>query len=271
VPSPIAAASAAPQAPAPRPADPPPPGDRPGQSWTSPRDGLDYAWLPSASSFKIGCVGSDKECYDDEKPRKAVAFAQGFWLTKTEVTVAAYKRFAEATGRPLPSENPLFNPGWQRDELPMSYLSWDEAASFCAWAGGRLPTEAEWEYAARGGRDGNKYPWGQDPPACRKGAPNGARFNDGAACKDAVPDPVGTYAANRVGLFDVAGNVWEWCDDWYDPKAYAADAKSPAASKERVIRGGAMNSKASGLRLSLRNRLSPTSRSVYVGLRCVMD
>jgi serine/threonine-protein kinase len=265
VPSPTAEVSA------PQPVEERPPvTSKAGQSWTSRRDQLTYAWIPPSASFKIGCVPADKECYDDEKPRKAVAIAQGFWLSTTEVTVGAYKRFGEAVGRALPAA-PRFNGEWKRDELPMSYVTWDDAAAYCAWAGGRLPTEAEWEYAGRGAEGGNTYPWGQTPPVCHRGAPNGARFSDGAECKDGSPEAVGSYAPNRLGLYDVAGNVWEWCADWYAPRAYAAESAAASTGKERVLRGGAMNAKASGLRLSLRNKMAPATRSVYVGFRCALD
>jgi serine/threonine-protein kinase len=270
-PSPRTAATlaAAPSAPARTPVERPPRSAKGGDSWTG-RDGLAYVFVPAAS-FKIGCVPRDRACYDDERPRQTVTLAAAFWMSKTEVTVGAYKRFAAATGRSLPSEAPRFNVEWSRDDLPMCYVSWDDAADYCSWVDGRLPMEAEWEYAGRGGRDGDLYPWGQDAPVCREGAPNGARFNDGMLCKDGTPGPVGAYGSNRLGLADMAGNVWEWCQDRYDPKAYAADAKPRPDAKERILRGGAANAKAPGLRLSLRNRMVPTTRSIYVGFRCAID
>jgi serine/threonine-protein kinase len=264
-----ATVAAAPSAPARTPVERPPRNAKRGDSWTG-RDGLAYVFVPAAS-FKIGCVPGDKGCYDDEKPRQTVTLAAGFWMTKTEVTVGAYKRFAVATGRSLPSEAPRFNVEWSRDDMPMSYVSWDDAADYCSWIDGRLPMEAEWEYAGRAGRDGDLYPWGQLAPVCREGAPNGARFNDGMACKDGTPGPVAAYGPNSLGLADMAGNVWEWCQDRYDPRAYAADAKPPSNAKERIIRGGAANAKAPGLRLSLRNRMVPATRSIYVGFRCAID
>ena len=115
----------------------------------NPKDGLKYVWIP-AGTFVMGCSPGDHECFDDEKPSHRVTISKGFWLGQTEVTVGGYKRFVTVTGRQMPSA-PLFNSGWENDGMPITDVTWNDAHDFCIWAGGRLPTEAEWEYAARGG------------------------------------------------------------------------------------------------------------------------
>jgi serine/threonine-protein kinase len=259
-PTPGSAPSAAPVA------SPPP---RPGEG----RDGLEYVFIPPQSGVVMGCVAGDKDCFADEKPVHKVTLPRGYWLGKTEVTVGAYKRFSAATGRAMPTAPPS-NPGWSNDEFPIVYLAWGDAAAFCEWTGGRLPTEAEWECAARGGAAGGKFPWGNGSPVCRPGAPNGARFEDGLACKPTGPERVASFEPNAFGLYDMSGNVWEWCADWYGARSSAdpaTDPKGPPSGAERVLRGGAFNSNVKGIRVSLRNHLVPVSRSVFVGLRCARD
>jgi len=126
----------------------------PGTVRENPQDGLKYVWIPPGG-FEMGCSPEDKECFAEEKPAHQVTITKGFWMGQTEVTVGAYKRFAAATGRQMPPEpdfsgRPL-DPGCGNEALPIVDVTWDEAQAYCAWAGGRLPTEAE---------------WGNAPPCC---------------------------------------------------------------------------------------------------------
>ena len=170
------------------------------------------------------------EGYDDERPQFRASLPE-YYMGAYEVTNAQWKRFADETGYGVPWSNgriPL-----DCEDYPVADLNWGDAAAYCEWAGLRLPSELEWEKAARG-TDGRDYPWGDvwDPTLCRNGV------DDGSA-------PVGSYPDGRspYGLFDMAGNVWEWCADWYDAGAYGyyarGDLSAPPRGEYRVLRGGA--------------------------------
>ena len=215
-------------------------------------------------TFVMGCVSTDTECFDDERPAHRVTVSQGFWMDATEVTVAAYRKFARATGRTLPPA-----PAWGlADGQPVTNVMWDEAVAYCGWAGGRLPTEAEWEYAARGGSEGWKFSWGA----------TASRDNanwDGSEGRDRWTRvaPVGSFEPNALGLLDTAGNAWEWTADWFDARAYAGspaiDPQGPASGTLRVVRGGAFNVQPRSLRVSNRGKFSPAARNEAFGFRCV--
>jgi sulfatase modifying factor 1 len=225
----------------------------------------EMVWIP-AGEGEIGCVAGDAECYEDEKPAHRVILARGFWLDVTEVTLAQYRRFAQATGRPLPPP-----PGFPQGEShPVVSVGFDDAVAYCSWAGGRLPTEAEWEYAARGGSSGWKYPWGGS-------AVSGQANAEGISPGDtwARTAPVASFPANGFGLFDMAGNAWEWCADFYASGTYrtgpAADPTGPATGTQRVLRGGAWNSQVKSLRASNRGKALPSLRLELNGFRCARD
>jgi formylglycine-generating enzyme required for sulfatase activity len=236
-------------------------------------DGLDYVRIP-AGTFQMGCAGGDTRCDPDELPRHAVALEREVWMSKSEVTVGAYKRFVAALQRPLPAA-PFFNPGLAKDDDPVVRISWNDATDYCRWAKGRLPTEAEWERAARGGREGTRYPWGDAAPVCRPGAPNGAMFDDRLGCNKNGPARVGASAANAFGLVDMSGNVWEWCQDrWHESYAGApsdGDAWESGDGTARVLRGGSWFGRPKELRASHRGWHTANGWSVLIGFRCVRD
>ena len=233
---------------------------------TNPKDGLRYVRIP-AGPFRMGCSPSDTECYADEKPAHDVQITKSFWMGQRPVTAGAYKRFVGSVGKAMPAE-PVYlgknlNPGWKDESLPMTMVSWDDARGYCEWAGMRLPTEAEWEYAARAGSTGARYgvldeiAW-----YAKRIIENGNR-----------PHPVGKKKANAFQLFDMLGNVWQWTSDWFDDGYYkashGADPRGPSSGSQRVLRGGSWGVSPRIVRASCRGLDGPAVRSDNVGFRCV--
>lgn len=250
-------------------------------------------------SFMMGCTGEQgKDCGDDEKPAHQVTVGT-FFLGKHEVTVGLFRAFVQATGHRTTAEQEggsyIWNdsewkltPGvtWEHDEEgrkrdasgdrhPVMHVSWHDAVAFCAWLGNstgkryRLPTEAEWEYAARGGNLGRagsqnrstKYAGGSDLGSVGWYADNSGR----------KAHPMGQKAANELGLYDMSGNVWEWCQDWYGENYYkgspATDPAGPSSGEYRVVRGCSWDTDASGCQLALRFRFTPDVRYSGLGIR----
>ena len=263
-------------------------GAKRGEVRVNPKDRLNYVWIPSGS-FQIGCSPGDNECYDFEKPAHQVSISRGFWLGQVEVPVIAYKHFAEATGGQMPPEpnfngRPL-NPGWGDDTMPIVDVTWDDAQAYCRWAGGRLPTEAEWEYAARAGSTAARY---GDPDEIAWYAGNSGRQRLDSETTSKKEDQanfvkvlnengngmqdVGQKRANALGLLDMLGNVWEWVNDWWDQDYYqtgpSRDPMGPGSGTHRVIRGESWLGAPKDIRVSLRNRRNPGDKDFDLGFRC---
>ena len=233
---------------------------------------LDLPWVRvSAGEFQMGCVPADDGCLDSERPRHQVRLSRPFDLMATEVTLGQYAAFLNATGYPPP---PLPNYE-QRSDHPVVNLTWIDAAAFCDWAGGRLPTEAEWEYAARAGHDGRIFWWGD------ASSRDWANFGDRTCCEGATGGadiwlytaPVGSMPANDFGLHDMTGNVWEWVDAWIDqyPDGPIVDPTPSASGELRVMRGASWLNDPFVLRLSVRLAFAADGRTSNVGARCARD
>jgi sulfatase modifying factor 1 len=257
----------------------------------NPKDGLKYVHIP-AGTYTKGCVATEPVCSDAEKPAHPVTISKPFWIGQTEVTTGAYKAFAKATGASLPPE-PSFrggrslNPSWSKDDLPIVQVTWAEAKSYCEWAGGRLPTAAEWEYAARAGATGLTYgdvdaiswnaknsgsPWDYDKVYKEQAGSDGRKMLDLMKDHDNAIHPVGQKQPNAWGLYDVLGNVLEWVSDWDGPvpAGQDTDPHGPAEGTRHANRGASWITGPDRIRFT-----GPTSgaieyRSNYLGLRCVL-
>jgi formylglycine-generating enzyme required for sulfatase activity len=215
---------------------------------TNPKDGLTYVWIPPGT-FTMGCSAGDGECNDSEKPAHQVTITRGFWIGQTPVTQEAYER---VTGT---------NPSRFRGaRLPGEGVTWEEARAYCEAVGMRLPTEAEWEYAARGG-----------DAAARYGPVDVVAWHRGNS--DAKTHEVGQKQANGFGLYDMLGNVWEWVADWYERyhAGPVSDPRGPLSGTSRVLRGGSWYDDPRLARASYRLRIGPENRFHYIGLRCAGD
>jgi len=219
-----------------------------GSKKVNPKDGLTYVWIPPGT-FLMGCSPGDSECLEDEKPAHRATITRGFWLGETPVTQQAYQR---VTG-----QNPSHFDG---ANLPVESVNWDEARAFCMAIGGRLPTEAEWEYAARAGSRGARYgnlddiAWYQE--------------NSGGTTQG-----VGQKRANAFGLYDMLGNVWQWVADWYGsyPSGGESDPSGAESGNHKLLRGGSWVNLSGVVRVSFRNGYVPILRENGIGLRCVRE
>jgi len=245
----------------------PPPSDRARQ--ITGKDGAPMVLIP-AGEFIIGSRDDDKSADNDERPAHSV-YLDGFYIDQYEVTTSRYAEFFQETNRPAPafwSEQVLK----QHGRKPVVGVHWNDAAAYCSWAGKRLPTEAEWEKAARG-TDQRLYPWGNTVPNQQL-----ANYNRGFEFKNyEVLTDVGSFEGGKspYGAYDMAGNVWEWTADWYDESYYRTsperNPKGPSSGEYRVFRGGSWGIASGNVRSADRDRNTPTIRSVNIGFRCARD
>lgn len=218
--------------------------------------GYDLIYIPEGR-FWMGSV--DGAGYENEHPRHEV-YLDGYYFGKTEVTVGQYRRFCRETGREL------FDQGDHGDTAPVVYVTWNDATAFCSWAGLRLPTEAEWEKAARGGSTATFW-WGD------VASHNSANYTgiSGADTWDDV-SPVGSFPPNPFGAYDTAGNVWEWVNDRYGSDYYKGSPDTnpagPREGKNRVLRGGSWDGPSDFMRPARRAFDYPDYESDLLGFRC---
>jgi Tol biopolymer transport system component len=257
-----------------------------GDTWTRAADGMEMVYVPS-DSFEMGstvdqideamslcdqypdaygkCV---RRRFEVELPQHSVAL-DGFWLDRTEVTNAQYALCVEA-GQCQPSR--LANDeAYNQDDSPVAGIPWADAADYCTWAAGRLPTEAEWEYAARG-PEGSIFPWGEAFDC------TGGNLDEKiTGCDEGYdgPSPVGSFpdGASWCGALDLAGNVWEWVADFYGP--YPAEQQEnptgPATGTERLLRGGSWGYLPAFVRTAYRYPVPPDADYLAVGFRCALS
>ena len=193
---------------------------------------IEWVDIP-AGTFIMGSPKSEFKRQDDERQHHVTLSA--FKMSKYEVTFEQYDLFCDATGRKRPSDN-----GWGRGNRPVVNIGWDDATAFAEWMGCRLPTEAEWEYACR---DGKTTPFSTGDTLTTSHANfNGIYYINNTAIGEYREKtlPVGSFAPNAWGLYDMHGNVWEWCSDWYGvySKKAQINPKGPISGDRRVIRGG---------------------------------
>lgn len=246
-----------------------------GDTWTRPADGMVMVYVP-AGEFEMGSMEGDS----DEQPVHTVVL-DGFWIDHTEVTNAQFTAFLNEQGNQweldltwlelededclIEQEGGEYRPKSGYADHPVVEISWCGAVAYCEWAGSRLPTEAEWEYAARG-PDGHIYPWGNDAPTCEL-----AQFNKcswSTVLGGSLP-----AGASWCDALDMAGNVWEWVTDWYGsyPSRQQVNPMGPSSGEYRVLRGGSWFSEPYAVRGAVRRMRSPSDSSSEGGFRCTRD
>jgi len=247
---------------------------------------LEEMVLVSAGQFWRGCNEVlDNNCWSSESPYHEVTLSS-FLIDRTEVTQRAYQVCVEADVCIRPScidTSSRYCFGyiseyWNPDECPncpVSCLEWEQAKTYCEWIGKRLPTEAEWEKAARG-TDGQIYPWGNNLPDCTHALYQDCE-RDAERTDFLRVQQVGSYpnGLSPYGALDMAGNVWEWVADWYDQNYYTVSPNEnptgPESGSERVRRGGAWCNGSGGIRTSSRNSGNGNCWRCEVGVRCAAD
>ena len=237
----------------------------PGERLTTSLDSLKPSDAPMAlvpaGEFTMGST-----LREDEKPVHRV-YLDAFYMDKYFVTVGQYAKYLETTGMKAPPEWDIMNQA-QHQKRPVVNINWSDASTYCKWAGKRLPTEAEWEKAARG-TDGRLYPWGNEPPTRLHANFGKKSWEDHMALV-----PVGMFEMGKspYGIYDMAGNAWEWVNDWYDHDYYkkspAKNPQGPATGKSKVVRGGNWLYVPEFLRSSFRFNAEPSRGKFGYGFRC---
>jgi formylglycine-generating enzyme required for sulfatase activity len=218
--------------------------------------------LVPAGEFLMGSWTGDV----DEQPMRRV-YLDAFFMDKDQLVVGQYAKFLEATSHSVPPEWNIMSRAMHKNR-PVVNVGWADAAAYCKWAGKRLPTEAEWEKAARG-TDGRLYPWGNDPPT-----PLHANYGKTGSNSHGTLAPVGMLEDGKspYGIYDMAGNVWEWVSDWYGADYYKTgplqNPTGPPTGDYKVIRGGSWGSGPEGLRAAEREIHLPSFRGSGTGFRC---
>jgi formylglycine-generating enzyme required for sulfatase activity len=288
-----------------------------GYTWTRPADEMAMVYVPGGT-FQMGSTDAEieaafDECerthgsgecqrsqYGDESPKHTVTL-DDFWIDQTEVSVFQFRRFVAETGYETDAEREdgswlpttAGEPGWvygvnwhhpegsdssAQDKHPVVLVSWNDASAYCEWTGARLPTEAEWQYAARG-EQGYIYPWGDTFDGVRL---NFCDTNCTADHKNTHYDdgyeriaPVGSYptGASWCGALDMVGNVWEWVADWYDDYPFEAQTNptGPATGDAKVLLGGAWGFSQRNVRAANRIGIPPDARGDATGFRCAVS
>jgi formylglycine-generating enzyme required for sulfatase activity len=247
---------------------------QPGETRLRSLDRMEMVYVP-AGPFTMGNDHGDSP----ERPAHTVTL-DAFWIDKYEVTNAQYRACVAAGACHPATECDWGQPTYDavdKGNYPVVCVNWQDAQNYCTWVGARLPTEAQWERAARGD-DGRLYPWGHEfDPARLNFCDKNCEFANAAADADdgyVRTAPVGSYPAgvSPYGVHDLAGNVWEWTADWYDDEYYATsppdNPKGPAAGSGKVLRGGGWNFGPVSARATHRTSHGPDNRYHIVGLRC---
>ena len=279
-----------------------------GDIFTSPTIGQEFVWIPATgpAGFMMGSPATEND-RDGDETRHSVILTKGFWLGATEVTRGQFGKFVQGSTYRTDAEKEGWsyawdgktwgkvkgaswrNPGFAQDDgHPVVCVSWNDATAFCEWLSGkenrryRLPTEAEWEYACRAGSDA-AYCWGDDPDDGRgwcNGADQTAKGQFPGLTVFTWADgyvftaPVGKFKKNAFGLFDMHGNVWEWCHDRYGdyPGGDATNPTGPANGASRVVRGGSWYGSPGYCRSANRYRIAPDYRRDFLtGFRLALD